>query len=81
MVIQTNSLTSSTASLPTEDSSWVNVNQEEAEVKEHHHSEGSDIEVEDLFVVVPESLTFAKIINILNNAIEYNNYKELDTIV
>ncbi|WP_341820605.1 hypothetical protein [Wolbachia endosymbiont (group A) of Myopa testacea] len=40
MVIQTNSLTSSTASLPTEDSSWVNVNQEEAEVKEHHHSEG-----------------------------------------
>ncbi|WP_264329751.1 MULTISPECIES: host RNA manipulator TomO [unclassified Wolbachia] len=54
---------------------------EENKVKSRKNSGDSGIEVEDPFVVIPESLTFAEIIDILNNAIEYNNYEELDRIV
>lgn len=54
---------------------------EENKVKSRKNSGDSGIEVEDLFVVVPESLTFAKIINILNNAIKHNSHEELDGIV
>ncbi|GFR26154.1 lipase_3 domain-containing protein [Trichonephila clavata] len=50
-------------------------------VKSRKNSGDSGIEVEDSFVVIPESLTFTKIIDILNNAIERNNYEELDRIV
>ncbi len=63
------------------DSSWVDVSGEIIGTKDRRHSGGSGVEVEDLFVVVPGSLTFTKIIDILNNAIERNNYKELDRIV
>ncbi|WP_265023391.1 host RNA manipulator TomO [Wolbachia endosymbiont (group A) of Epistrophe grossularia] len=55
---------------------------EENKVKSRKNSGDSGIEVEDPFVVIPENLTFAEIIDILNNAIEYNNReKELDKIV
>ncbi|WP_353285312.1 hypothetical protein [Wolbachia endosymbiont (group A) of Beris morrisii] len=42
------------------DSSWVDVSEETIGTKDRHHSGGSGVEVEDSFVVVPESLTFAK---------------------
>ncbi|MFP3035935.1 MAG: hypothetical protein ACEY3A_02835 [Wolbachia sp.] len=40
-----------------------------------------ELKEEDLYVIVPENLTFAEITNILNQGIKESNYEELDKVV
>lgn len=129
MGIQTDSLTSSTASLRPEDTNWVNVDAEE-EFKERHYSGDSNVEEEefevldgesqevqavpcgthpkdlsleneilanfpdgcnrshtvelkdeDSYDIIPNNLTFAEVISILDQAIKENNYEELNKVV